>query len=144
MVRAKTVARILPSWVHSWNKRLSGTPNPQCALTQSPATAQMKAKKNTKGVARGSLRRRVKRLLDFPEPPPQMDVNDPRWPDAFAQWAQRKAEWLGTEDPFELFGRALGVKKSTVDGYVERRRAERRAKQKRLEDMGKSSNDIYG
>ena len=73
-----------------------------------------------------------------------MPVSDPRWAGAFADWAARKAKWLGMEDPFELFGRALGVKKSTVDGYVERRRAERRAKQKRLEDMAESSSAIYG
>jgi len=86
----------------------------------------------------------TKRLLDFPEPPPKMAVTDPRWPKAFAAWTERKAKWLGMEDSFEMMGRALGVKKSIVDGYVERRRAERRAAQQRLEDMAKSSSQFYG
>jgi hypothetical protein len=98
-------------------------------------------KKTTK---RRSLRGRVKRLLDFPEPPPQMDVSDPRWADAFARWAQRKAEWYGLEDAIEMFGRALGIKPKTMDAYAERQREERRKKQKRLEDMAASSNAIYG
>jgi len=93
---------------------------------------------------RRSLRGRVKRLLDFPEPPPQMDVSDPRWPEALTNWLQRKAEWYGMEDGMELMGRALGVKTSTMDEYAERQRAERRAKQKRLEDMAASSGAIYG
>lgn len=73
-----------------------------------------------------------------------MDVSDPRWAGEFADWAARKAKWLGMEDPFEFFGRAMGVKKSIVDGYVERRRYERRAHQKRLEEMSKSSGVIFG
>lgn len=86
----------------------------------------------------------VRRLLDFPEPPPQMDVSDPRWPDAFARWSQRKAEWLGLEDSFDLMGRALGINAKTMDAYQKRRRSERRAQQKRLEDMAESSSAIYG
>lgn len=86
----------------------------------------------------------VRRLLPFPEPAPQMDVNDPRWPDAFARWTQRKAEWYGLEDSFDLMGRALGIKAKTMNIYQDRRRAERRANQKRLEDMAASSSAIYG
>lgn len=73
-----------------------------------------------------------------------MDVSDPRWPDAFAQWTDRKAKWLGLEDSFDLMGRALGIKTKTMDAYQQRRRDERRAKQKRLEDMSESSSTIYG
>lgn len=73
-----------------------------------------------------------------------MDVNDPRWADAFARWAQRKAEWYGLEDAMEMFGRAMGIKPKTMDEYRDRKRAERRAQQKRLEEMAASSNAIYG
>jgi hypothetical protein len=91
-----------------------------------------------------SMKSKPKDLLPFPEPPPQMDVDDPRWPAAFADWTQRKAEWYGLEDSFDLLGRALGIKPKTMDAYRDRKREERRANQKRLEDMSESANTIYG
>lgn len=81
----------------------------------------------------GSLPRRVSKLLDFPEPPPAMDVSDPKWPDAFTAWCQRKAEWFGM-DAIEMLGRALGCKKE-ADQWRNSQTEQRRKERDRLDHM---------
>ena len=78
----------------------------------------------------------------FSELPPDLDVNDPRWPDAFSRWAQRKAKSMGM-DPIEMMGRALGLDKE-ADGWRKRRQAELRHREQHANDIyGKPPNNDY-
>lgn len=64
-----------------------------------------------------------------------MDVNDPRWPDAFAAWAERKAKHFGM-DAMEMMGRALGCD-IEADAW-------RKKRQSALRHQEQHANDIYG
>jgi len=77
----------------------------------------------------------TKRSSAFTEPPPSMDVNDPRWPDAFAAWAERKAKHFGM-DAMEMMGRALGCNMK-ADSWRKKRQAA-------LRHQEQHANDIYG
>lgn len=43
----------------------------------------------------------------FPEQMPKMNVNDPRWPNEFANYCTRKANWYGLKDAFEFMDLCL-------------------------------------
>lgn len=77
----------------------------------------------------------TKRNAAFTEPPPDMDVNDPRWPEAFAAWAERKAKHFGM-DAMEMMGRALGCD-IEADAWRKKRQAA-------LRHQEQHANDIYG
>lgn len=77
----------------------------------------------------------MKTKKPFTEPPPDMDVNDPRWPEAFTAWMERKARHFNM-DAIELMGRALGLN-SEADDW-------RKRQQERLRRMKHFGGDVHG
>lgn len=76
----------------------------------------------------------MKTKKPFTEPPPDMDVNDPRWPGAFTQWMDRKARSMNM-DPIEMMGRALGLNEEADDWHK---------RQETIRHMEQHGGDIYG